>query len=124
MNQRIKQIRKEANLTQAEFGDVIGATRSMVAVYETGRVTPDRSMQMLICSKFNVNARWLETGEGEPYNRGLIPQLVHALRNAPALQAGLERLLDVMDEEDWRILNNVVRKAMEAGAQNENSPES
>lgn len=119
MNERIKQIRKDAKLTQADFGDVIGATRAMIAVYETGRVIPDKSMQMLICSKFNVNERWLETGEGEPYKRGLIPQLVHALRNAPALQAGLERLLDVMDDEDWRILNEVVRKAM----QNENSPE-
>lgn len=119
MKDRILKIRKDAKLTQPEFGEVIGATRPMIASYEGGKVVPDKSMQMLICSKFNVNERWLETGEGEPYKRGLIPQLVHALRNAPALQAGLERLLDVMDDEDWRILNEVVRKAM----QNENSPE-
>lgn len=119
MKERMKRIRKDSNLTQAAFAEAIGATRAMVSEYEIGRVTPDKSMQMLICSKFNVNERWLETGEGEPYKRGLIPQLVHALRNAPALQAGLERLLDVMDDEDWRILNEVVRKAM----QNENSPE-
>lgn len=119
MKDRILKIRKDAKLTQPEFGEVIGATRPMIASYEGGKVIPDKSMQMLICSKFNVNEHWLETGEGEPYKRGLIPQLVRALRNAPALQAGLERLLDVMDDEDWRILNEVVRKAM----QNENSPE-
>lgn len=119
MYERIKLIRKNAKLTQSEFGEVIGATRSMVAVYETGRVIPDKAMQMLICSKFNVSEQWLETGEGEPYKRGLVPQLVHALRDAPALRAALERLLDVMDDDDWRILNDVVAKAI----QKENSPE-
>lgn len=119
MKDRILKIRKDAKLTQPEFGNVIGATRAMVASYEGGKVIPDKAMQMLICSKFNVSEYWLETGEGEPYQRGLIPQLVHALRNAPALRAGLEHLLDVMDDEDWRILNEVVAKAI----QKENSPE-
>lgn len=119
MNERIKRIRKESKLTQAEFGEVLGVSRDSVATYESGRVIPDKTTRMLICSKFNVSEHWLDTGEGEPYQRGLIPQLVHALRNAPALRAGLERLLDVMDDEDWRILNEVVQKAI----QKENSPE-
>lgn len=119
MKERIKRIRKDAKLTQAAFAETLGATRAMVSEYEIGRVIPDKAMQMLICSKFNVSEQWLETGEGEPYKRGLIPQLVHALRNAPALRAGLERLLDVMDDDDWRILNDVVAKAI----QKENSPE-
>lgn len=119
MNERIRKIRKDAKLTQSEFGECVGASYTAIAKYEAGKVIPDKAMQMLICSKFNVSEQWLETGEGEPYQRGLVPQLVHALRNAPALRAGLERLLDVMDDEDWRILNEVVRKAI----QKENSPE-
>lgn len=120
MKERILKIRKDAKMTQPEFGEVIGATRPMIASYEGGKVIPDKSMQMLICSKFNVSERWLETGEGEPYKRGLIPQLVHALRNAPALLSMLEQAVDVMDDQDWQNLNAIVAKALEA---NKNTPE-
>lgn len=118
MKDRILKIRKDNKMTQPDFGEVIGATRAMVASYEGGKVVPDKAMQMLICSKFNVREQWLSTGEGEPYQRGLVPQLVHALRNAPALRAALERMVDVMTPEDWDALNNLVEKAI----QKENSP--
>lgn len=119
MKNRLRLIRKDAQMTQAEFASKLGVGRDAVASYELGRVVPNTAYLMLISREFNVRLEWLENGEGTPYKEGLIPQLVRALRNAPALQAGLERLLDVMDDEDWRILNEVVRKAM----QNENSPE-
>ena len=68
MKDRIKKIRKDSNLTQTEFGSSIGATRSMIASYEGGAVIPDETKRMLICTKYNVNPIWLETGEGEPYD--------------------------------------------------------
>lgn len=120
MKERIKKIRKDSNLTQSSFAELLGATRAMVSEYEIGRVIPDKSMQMLICSKFNVSEHWLETGEGEPYKRGLIPQLVHALRNSPALLSVLEQAVDAMDDQDWQNLNAIVAKALEA---NKNAPE-
>lgn len=112
MQDRIKKIRKDAGLNQAEFGEVIGATRSMIASYEGGKVIPDAAKRMLICEKFNVNPDWLEHGgDLDPYKVGLIPQLERALRNAPAIAAALERLLPRMTLEDWKILNTVVEKA-------------
>lgn len=68
MKDRIKKLRKDFNLTQTEFGSSIGATRSMIASYEGGAVVPDETKRMLICTKYNVNPLWLETGEGEPYD--------------------------------------------------------
>lgn len=68
MKDRIKKLRKDSNLTQTEFGSSIGATRSMIASYEGGAVVPDETKRMLICTKYNVNPIWLETGEGEPYD--------------------------------------------------------
>lgn len=109
---RIKKIRKDADMTQTEFGKEIRATRDIVATYENGRVIPDKSMLELICIKFNVNPEWLETGEGKPYKEGVIPELVKALRNAPALLAALERILPRMDADDWKALNAVVEKAI------------
>lgn len=113
MKDRILKIRKDAGLNQTEFGNVIGATRPMIASYECGRVVPDAAKRMLICEKFNVNPDWLENGTGETYRTGLIPQLQSALREAPAIAAALENLLSRMSLDDWRILNTVVEKAIQ-----------
>ena len=113
MKDRILKIRKDAGLNQTEFGTIIGATQAMITSYERGKVVPDAAKRMLICEKFNVNPVWLENGDGEPYQVGLIPQLQAALRNAPAIEAALARLVPRMSVEDWKILNAVVEKAIQ-----------
>ncbi len=114
MKDRIIKIRRDAGLNQTEFGSVVGASRSMIASYEGGKVIPDAAKRMLICEKFNVNPDWLEHGgDVEPYKVGLIPQLQQALRAAPAIAAALERLMPRMSLEDWKILNTVVEKAIQ-----------
>ena len=114
MKDRIRKIRKDLNMTQTEFGDSIGVTFAALSKYELGKVIPDKSVRMLICEKYNVSVNWLETGEGEPYVRGLIPQLVHALRNSPALLSMLEQTVNVMDDQDWKNLDAIVEKTLEA----------
>lgn len=113
MHDRLKEIRKSHSMTQDAFAAEIGATRGMVAKYETGLVVPDKPMRMLICEKFNVNSTWLETGEGVPYKEGLIPELANALRNMPAVAAALERLLPRMSVEDFEHIDAMVRKIVE-----------
>lgn len=110
MKDRIKQIRKDLRMNQSEFGAEIGATQKMITTYETGVVIPDKSIRLLICEKFNVNPVWLETGEGVPYKEGLIPELAQALRNMPAVQAALERLLPRLTVEDLEHINVLVQK--------------
>lgn len=109
MKDRIRRIRKDANLTQAEFSEMLGASRGMIAKYETGVVIPDKSIRMLICQKFNVNEAWLERGEGVPYKEGLVPELVRALQCMPDVQALLEQKLPTVSDDTWRALNEVVR---------------
>lgn len=113
MHYRIKEIRKSHNMTQDAFASEIGATRGMVAKYETGLVVPDKPMRMLICEKFNVNPEWLETGDGVPYKEGLIPELANALRSMPSVAAALERLLPRMTPEDFAHIDEMVRKICE-----------
>ena len=113
MKERIKLIRKDLRMNQTEFGAAIGATQKMITTYETGVVVPDKTTRMLICSKFNVNETWLETGEGMPYKEGLIPRLLHALQQMPDVQAALEAKLPyVSDEALWK-LNEAFAKFME-----------
>lgn len=100
MKDRIKQIRKDANMNQTEFGEAIGVTFSALSKYEQGKVVPDKSVRLLICSKFHVSETWLETGEGDPYVEGLIPTLSHALMRMPSVCATLERILPELTDDD------------------------
>lgn len=108
MKDRIRTIRTQQSMTQTEFGAQLGASRAMITAYELGKVVPDKTMRMLICQRFNVNPEWLETGEGKPYKEGLIPELVHALRQMPAVQAALERLLPRLTAEDFQRMNALI----------------
>ena len=113
MKDRIKQIRKNLKMNQTEFGAEIGATQKMITTYETGTVVPDKTTRLLICSKFNVNEVWLETGEGVPYNEGLIPSLVHALRHMPDVQAMLEAKLPYVSDETFEKMNEAFKRFLD-----------
>ena len=66
LNDRIRKVRKDQDLTQADFGERIGLKRNSVALIENGRPTSDLVINS-ICQTFNVNEHWLRTGEGEMY---------------------------------------------------------
>ena len=67
MNERIKKLRKELDLTQQAFSDKIGTTQNTFANYEIGRRNPSNSVINNICKTFNVNEIWLRTGEGQMF---------------------------------------------------------
>ena len=113
MKDRIKKIRKDLGLNQTEFGEELGVTLAAYSKYETGKVLPDKSIRLLICTKFNVNETWLETGEGMPYKEGLIPSLVHALSQMPDVRILLEQKLGKVSDETFRKMNDAVRDFLE-----------
>ena len=67
MNDRIKKLRRELELTQQEFANKIGIKRNTIATYESGRNDPIDAVISLICREFNVNETWLRTGEGNMF---------------------------------------------------------
>lgn len=68
MKERIKQIRKSCGITQQEFADRLGISRSNIATYETGKSNLGDAVTSLICKEFNVNEKWLRTGEGDMFD--------------------------------------------------------
>lgn len=109
MKDRIKELRKAHAMTQEEFGAALGVSRLVITTYETGRVVPDKPIRLLICEKFNVNETWLETGEGNPYKEGLIPSLMHALRQMPEVRALLEAKLPEVSDETFMKMNEALK---------------
>lgn len=67
MKTRIKEIRKDAGLSQQEFGKRIGLKTSTIAGYETGSRFPNGAVIQSICHEFHVSKEWLLTGKGEKY---------------------------------------------------------
>lgn len=68
MNNRIKEIRKQAKLSQEKFGNAIGVSRDTIANIEADRIEIKEIFITSICREFNVNEEWLRTGNGEMYN--------------------------------------------------------
>ena len=65
MNERIKQIRKNASLTQEAFATRLGLTRNFIAQVEMGVKEPSDRTIRDICREFGVNEIWLREGIGD-----------------------------------------------------------
>ena len=68
MKDRIKEVRKYAELSQTKFAEKLKISRSAMSKLESGENTPSEQTISLICKEFNVREEWLRTGNGEMYN--------------------------------------------------------
>lgn len=59
LSERIKQLRKEKDLTQEEFGKIFGIVKSTVSLYENNKSTPDDEIKKKIAEYFNVSLDYL-----------------------------------------------------------------
>ena len=68
---RIKELRKKyLKLTQTEFGERLGVSRSVINNIERNALArPDQKLSLykLICSEFNVSEEWLLNGTGDMF---------------------------------------------------------
>ena len=63
LGDRIRIIRKDNQLTQTAFGEILHIKGNTVTGYETGIRIPPDSIIATICEKFDVCEKWLRTGE-------------------------------------------------------------
>jgi transcriptional regulator with XRE-family HTH domain len=110
LHDRVKIIRKESGLTQAEFGQRIGITFSSVSLIEKGKNNPSEQTIRAICSEFSINRDWLVDGIGEmQVQKPLLPEIIHNLRKYPHV---LE-LLAALSPEDWLALDALLDRVIE-----------
>lgn len=65
--QKIKEIRKKINISQAEFADKIGVKQKTISFWEVERSEPRIENLVTICNNFNINPRWLLLDDGEMF---------------------------------------------------------
>lgn len=51
----LKELRKEANLTQAEFAQQLGVSKGIISLWESGKREPTLSSLILISHFFNIS---------------------------------------------------------------------
>lgn len=116
MKERVKFIRKNANLTQKDFADILNVSKPTIESYEYGRrEVPDRTISD-ICREFNVNEEWLRTGSGEPYiemteDEEIAAWVARVLKDREeTIQKRLLKLLTQFSENDWNAIEILLHK--------------
>ena len=57
--QRIREVRQKAGLTQTEFANSIGTTKTQLSKYELNTQDTPTKIVIAVCEKYNVDANWL-----------------------------------------------------------------
>ncbi len=63
--ERVKQVRKNKEMTLDQFGERLGVTKVAISNIERGNRNLTEQMLKAICREFDVNENWLRTGEGD-----------------------------------------------------------
>ena len=89
LGERVRLVRKNAKLSQAEFGKALGLSRQSINGYETMRKIPPRSVIEKICAQYVVKPWWLNYGVGDPTTEfeGVAP--TRGLEHQPEPERGL-----------------------------------
>lgn len=113
--ERIKEVRKNAGLTQQKFAERIGAKQNTVAQYEIGRNAPIDPVITAICKEFGCNEVWLRTGEGEPFQEetrqeAIMRFAVQTINGSDEFKKAFVSMLAKMDSDDWEALAKIFTK--------------
>lgn len=114
LGQRIRKIRRELDLTQAEFAERLGSVQNTITGYETGRKNPSKPVIALICKEFGVNENWLLREEGEMFQPDAsdeIEALVRKYDLSYADQVVIEKFVNSRKEFRAAIANMYIEAA-------------
>jgi transcriptional regulator with XRE-family HTH domain len=116
INERIRQVRKDKNLTMEQFGEKLGLLKTAISKIENGKQNVTDQTIMLICHEFNIDENWLRTGKGEmrqPSSRYIdISTLVNKLMRDEndLFKTKFINMLANLSTDEWKYLE---RKAIE-----------
>lgn len=116
IGERVKELRKQVNLTQQAFADRLNLKRNTVGSYEVNVVEPSDRTISDICREFNVNETWLRTGEGEMFNQITRSEKIAAFlgditeNDDDDFKRRFVEMLAELEPEDWKLLERMAEK--------------
>ncbi len=110
INDRIKVLRRQLNLTQTEFGQKIGLAPNTIANYEIGRRAVSEQTIKSICREFNVSYVWLVEGIepmfSETDNTTMLIDRILAGENETA--KSVFKAFARLSESEWKIVERII----------------
>lgn len=98
----IRELRELKNMSRREFGEALYVSQDVINNLERNRVAPTDLMIKCICDTFHVNREWLETGEGEMFDKANQPdetaKLIESISDSPAMRSLLATWAQLSDE--------------------------
>lgn len=118
MNERIKEIRASAGLTQAQFAERLNLSRNYVAMIEIGQREPGDRTIADICRVFGIREEWLRDGlepmRAPKTREEEISELVgKALNGDNEFKKAVIRMICSRTDDDLKALNKALRDIYE-----------
>lgn len=114
MNERIKKLRERLGKSQDEFGKDLGLSRNYISLLENGQRNLSEQSIRVLCTSYNVNEKWLRTGNGEMFVPETKDEQISKLL-ADVLKAEdkdfrkrLILALSKLDDSGWDTLENLI----------------
>lgn len=98
---RIRELRKQANLTMKQLGEILGLAESTISQYETGKREPDHKTLLKISEHFHVSVDYLLGHVSEPWfylDNDRILREINSYGNEPAQDPIKQHLLDTFSQ--------------------------
>lgn len=105
INNRIKTIRQELNLTQKGLAEIIGIKWYQIKDIETGKTKPSIDIVSSICENFAIDSMWLLTGKSDTNKSSKQKEKINnnfkaSKKGQDAINALLE--IEKIDEQTFR----------------------
>lgn len=99
-SKRLKLLREERKISQAELGKALNITQQTVNHYETGKRKPDQDMLESIADYFNVSIDWILGRSDDPKLRQITDtDMLKELEEArKAMDEAADRYLKILEK--------------------------
>ena len=132
MKDRLRSIQKQNKMTMQRFADFLGIPKPTLEGYMYGTRTPNTAFINLVCDRFNVNERWLRTGDGGMYapvdrEKAVYDAIKKARPDMPdSFPKDFAAAMAKLSEDDWlfiaRMAQDMAKKARETQAAEQEKP--
>lgn len=119
LGNKIRELRKKANLTQKQLADKLGISEQSVAHYESNRRSPDPYMLQKIASLFDTSIDFLlgnepsaKFKEQTEENRELLKNISDDLQD-PTMKALYSKASELKNDRDRKMVLNVIKGFMD-----------
>lgn len=119
IGQRIKQLRKELELSQTEFAENINLKQTAIGMVENGKRRATDRIIADVCRVYGCSENWLRTGEGSMFEERTKEEELAAWagKTLSCDDSNFKKrflvALSKLDEDDWKTVEKICRLVLE-----------